>query len=903
MTPEKQVVLIDGSSFLYRAYYGMQPLHAPDGRVVHAVYGFCRMLKKLINTLNSTSMVLVWDSKGPTVRHEFFKEYKATRQAPPRDLFDQKVLIKQFADLIGLTQVEQVGFEADDILGSLARSLSDRDFGVVVVSSDKDLCQLLAPNITIFDSFKDQEITRESFVQKMGFASEKITFYHALLGDASDNIPGVKGIGKQGALELVQQFDSLADLYERLDQVQKPRLQNALRAGKESAFLSYKLFLLQPVNLALNERDFVFDAQKWDQAIPLFQELGFKSLIKNIQTTLPGAEIQNSDDGEPLAQKYIFSCITTRKQLDMVLREIYDRGVVALDTETTGCDARDSALAGVSLCCREGQSWYIPVLHATQEHLPAAEVVPLLAQVVGDVRIKKIMHNAKFDIQVLERAGMVVNGLEFDTMVAARLVLPEWQKVGLKVLSQHFFDERMLTFQEVVEAQKYPDFSHVPLDQATAYAAADAHQTFKLWGVLQEQLEQQGVMSLYRTLEHPLIEILCAMEREGIACDAQVLRTLEEKVSRELVIVEQEIYGLTGALPGSLNLNSPKQLEQLLFGTLQLPPQKMSAKKTGYSTDQEVLEILARQHIVPRLIVRYRELAKLRSTYLVGLVQALHKESQKIHTSFSQTSVATGRLASLSPNLQNIPVQVGEVTVRSAFKAPAGYVFISADYSQIELRVLAHLARDQVLLESFQAERDIHAQTAAKLFGVSLDQVDQNQRQIGKRINFSIMYGLTPYGLSKDLNIAMGEAKRYIDMFFQEYPGVKQWMDVVTQQVLQQGYVTTWFGRKRFIPGIYEKNKSLFEAARRVAINTPAQGTAAEIMKFGMIKLYEKFKQEQLDAQLILQIHDEVIIKVAEPAVERAKDVIKKVLEGVVDWQVPLRVALRVGKTWQDVTK
>jgi DNA polymerase-1 len=513
------------------------------------------------------------------------------------------------------------------------------------------------------------------------------------------------------------------------------------------------------------------------------------------------------------------------------------------------------------------------------------------------------MHNAKFDLAVLRQAGIDVQGLYFDTMIAASLIVPEWQKVGLKALSQTMLNEQMLSFADVVEAQKYPDFSHVPLATAVAYAAADAHQTFKLWRILEGELEKHNVLSLYRDLEHPLLAVLCAMEQEGIPCDCALLGELEEKARKELALVEQEIYGLTGALPGSLNLNSPKQLEQLLFGTLQLPPQKMSAKKTGYSTDQEVLEILAKLHVVPRLILRHRELAKLRGTYLIGLAEAVNKKTQKIHTSFSQTNVATGRLASSNPNLQNIPVQVGEITVRSAFQAPPGYVFISADYSQIELRVLAHLAHDKGLIEAFAADRDIHAQTAAKLFNIAAESVSQEQRQIGKRINFSIMYGLTPYGLSRDLNISATDAKRYIDTFFSQYPGVKIWMDAMTQQAIEKGYVTTWFGRRRFIPGIYEKNKHLFEAARRVAINTPAQGTAAEIMKLGMIRVHERLVRERLDAQLLVQIHDELLIKVTELQVEQAKAIIKETLEQVVTWDVPLRVTMRVGKTWQEVTK
>lgn len=898
----KKLVLIDGSSFLYRAYYGLQPLHTATGQTVQAVYGFCRMIRKLIATLPSEHVVLVWDSKGPTLRHALFEQYKATRQAPPSDLFEQKKYIQQFAELIGLTQIEQPGVEADDLIGSLAHLYAAQQYEIIVVSSDKDLSQLLSQSITIYDSFKERTLTPALFEQEYGFAPAKVPFYYALLGDSSDNIPGVKGIGKKGALDLIQQFESLEDLYNRIDEVSKERTRQALVDNKANAFLSLELFMLRDVPVAIAEQQLVFDPAQWGNARPLFQELGFKSFLKDIDQ-------QNSADNTPvitvsesLAQKYTFSCVTSLDELKQVLEAIRQAGVVAVDTETSGLDPRESHLVGISLCCAPGQAWYIPLAHQ-QECLSIAHVIELVKPLLEDQAVGKIMHNAKFDVLMLRTADIRVRGLIFDTMVAASLIVPDWQSIGLKNLSQAYFDEHMATYKEMVEQQGYSDFSQVPIAQAAQYAAADAHQTLKLWHVLREELREKNLEKLYQTIEHPLIEVLCAMEHEGMCCDAVVLNELEHEVAQQLAAIEQEIYGLTGTMPGTLNLNSPKQLEQLLFGTLQLPPQKKSAKKTGYSTDQEVLEVLAELHAVPRLILRYRELAKLRSTYLAALPETISKKTGKIHTSLSQTNVATGRLASTHPNLQNIPVQTGTVTVRSAFKAPIGYTLISADYSQIELRVLAHLSQDPQLKAAFVHERDIHTQTAAALFELPLDQITHVQRQMGKRINFSIMYGLTPYGLARDLKISPAEAKTYIEKFFAQYAQVQVWMEQVVEQTKHAGYTTTFFGRKRSIPGIYEKNRSLFEAARRVAINTPAQGTAAEIMKLGMIQLHEKLIQNRLDAAIVLQVHDELLIMAADSVAIQVADLAKKTLERAVEWSVPLTVNVRTGKSWQEVTK
>jgi DNA polymerase I len=906
--PKKTLFLIDGSSFLYRAYYSLRPLHTNTGIPVQAVYSFCRMIKKLLATFDPSFIAVVWDSKGKTVRHEMYQEYKATRQEAPTDLFDQKEYIMQFADMIGLKQIHQSGIEADDIMYSLARELTQQHtISVVLVTSDKDMAQALDERIMIFDPFKESTVTRASFEEKMGFPVVKLPFYYALIGDSSDNIPGVRGIGPKGAQELVTTFASLSDLYENIEKVSKLRTQQLLLASKENAFLSEKLFQLHSYPFGLPLEAFSFDPAKWNNARPLFVELGFTSLLKEISTAPTTGTSDIPADGLKSATDYNFKTITTLQELHELCVLLQEKKRFALDTETDGLRPLEINLVGISFCVQEGEAYYIPCGHNTQEsQLPRDTVLLALKPILEDLQYEKYLHNAKFDQLVLYAHGVSLRGIAFDSLIAAKLVIKDWQRPGLKNLSVYYFNEQMLTFEDMVKKQKLKDFSYVPISQATAYAAADAHQTFRLKAILEKELVQEKLHELYADIEAPLIHVLCAMEIEGIYLDAQQLAALNHTVTYNLQMIEKEILLFAGEKHQHINLNSPKQIEQLLFEELQLPPQKKNVKGSGYSTDQEVLEILADMHTVPALILKYRELFKLKSTYIDALPAYMNPKTGRIHTNYNQVAVATGRLASSEPNLQNIPTASSSSmagAIRAAFKPKPGHVFLSADYSQIELRVLAQVSQDPNLVAAFLAGHDIHAQTAASLFEVPLDQVTTEQRQVGKRINFSILYGLTPYGLSKDLKISFKDAKTYIEKYFAQYPAVSAWMEQVISATKEKGYVQTVWGRRRYIPGIYERNKSLYEEARRVAINTKAQGTAAEVMKIGMINLHNAFIEQSLDAQILLQIHDELLITVHESLIETVDALTKKTLESVVDWNVPLVVSTRWGRNWHEVSK
>lgn len=895
----KTIYLIDGSSFLYRAYYGTRPLHTPQGVPVQAVYSFCRMIKKLVDTFDPKYLVLVWDSKGPTTRHAMYKEYKATRQEPPSDLFAQKEYITKFAELIQLHQFAQQGLEADDLMYSLAKERSEQGDTVVLVTSDKDMGQALNEHTVLYDAFKDLVIDQAAFQEKMGFPSSKLPFYFALLGDTSDNIPGVRGIGEKTATELVKQFESLEDLYLHLDNVERNKVRELLATQRENAFLSQKLFLLQYNPTHLTKKELAFDKVNWVHARPLFRDLNFKSLLKDIEEAIP-LEVKAAK-----LNAYSFKAVTTQEELQAVCAELKQKKVFALDTETTGLDSLQDPMIGLSVSATEGTSYYIPFGHHTIEpQLTREEVLSSLKPIFEDGTIKKYLHHVKFDALVLHAAGVTLNGVAFDSMIAANLLTEDWQRISLKYLSEYYFDEPMLTFADVVTNQKRKDFSYVPIAQATQYAAADAHQTLKLTKELERELTDEPVLKkLYDTIEFPLVAVLTQMEEDGVFVDVGIVAQLGTRVDKEIELITTEILTSVGKEKAEINLNSPKQIEQLLFYELKLPPQKKSAKGTGFSTDQEVLELLAPMHPVPALILKYRELFKLKSTYIDALPIYVNPTTGRVHTTFNQVAVATGRLASSDPNLQNIPASGIGVEIRAAFKPEEGHSFISADYSQIELRVLAELSQDKNLVNAFLSNRDVHTETAALLFGMPFEKVTNEQRQIGKRINFSILYGLTPFGLSKDLGIPFKDAKQYITTYFEQYPGVSAWMEGVVEETKKHGYVQTYWGRRRYIPAIYEHNKPLYEEARRVAINTKAQGTAAEIMKLGMINLDKALRARDFDAHMVLQIHDELLISVDDAQKEEVEKLVKKTLESVVDWGVPLKVTTRFGKDWKEVTK
>lgn len=913
---EKSVFLIDGSSFLYRAYYGLRPLHTSKGKTVQAVYGFCRMIKKLIDTYAVKYLVVVWDSKGQTDRQKIYEQYKATRQSAPSDLFEQKEYIQKFVNLVQIEQLELAGAEADDLMYSLAKKVNKKGYDAVIVSSDKDMRQAINDCTFVLDPFKDSFMDLQACHERYGFNVNKLPFYFAVLGDASDNIPGVKGIGQKGATELVQMFDSLSDLYQNLEKVSKERTRMLLEQSKENAFLSEQLFLLKTYDIATDIKDIEFDLKNWAGALSLFQELEFKSLVLDIEKNYGKKSDQKWIEAAiPLEEKYQFVLIDSEEKLIELCQKLQEHKAFAIDTETTGLDPMQSQLVGISICYQEGISFYIPFGHQLEQQqslfiggsseLPQLNkdlVFSYLKPIFEDNSMQKFLHNAKFDQLVLMQSGINLRGVSFDTMIAASLVLKEWEKKGLKDLSRQIFEEDMMSYVDIIKKHQALDFSYIPLTDSTIYAAADAHQTFKLASYLQKELKDKGLDKLFYEIEMPVHEVLVKMQHEGINCDPDILSTLGFKIFADLSKIEAEVFAIIGR---NINLNSHKQIRELLFEELKLTPHGKSNKGNVFSTDAQVLEKLAGEHVVPRMILKYRELYKLKSTYVDALPTYINPKTGKIHSSWNQTLVATGRLSSSDPNLQNIPRdgQGYGVDVRSAFKAQEGWSFVAADYSQIELRILAEFSEDKYLMDAFLKNKDIHIQTAAKLFDIEERLVTSDQRSIGKRINFSVLYGLTPYGLSRDMQVSYSEAKKYIDRYFEKYADVQKWMDEIVVLSQERGYTETLFHRRRYVPGIYEKNKTLFELARRIVINTPAQGTASEITKLGMIAFQKALSSLGLKAKILLQIHDELLVSCPDFEVKRVEELLKSCLESVVNFKIPLIVSTKIGKSWRDVTK
>lgn len=898
MTKEqKRIFIIDGSSFLYRAYYAIRPLHTKNGMAVNAVYGFCRMIKKLLDAFDPRYMVVVWDCGGKTTRHTMYPAYKEKRQCPPTDLIVQKELIREFIKTISLPMLEQYGVEADDLMHVLTQKAVAKEFDVVVVSTDKDMGQLVNDKVILYDAFKQEFLDTATLTQKYGFPPSKIAFYFSLLGDTSDNIPGVKGVGEKTATELVKQFESLEDLYKNIEKVSSETLRNKLLTNKDNAFLSHQLFLLQDIPVQEDPNTYTFNKEQWPQARDFFTSLEFKTLVKELPSSATLAK--------ECIQNYATITITTEEQLVALCNEIKNKKVFAFDAETHGVRPLQDDPVGFCICVEEGISYYIPFGHETGERqLPKEYVLKTLKPLFEDATIKKYMHHAKFDMLVLYSQGIYVKGLAFDTIIAASIVRRNNEKINLKTLSELYLNEPMPTYSDVVTAKGYKSFAKVPLSQATIYGAADAHQTLRLVPILQEALKRDNLETLYYTIELPLVEVLLAMEANGIYANNATLTLLGEHLNNDLTHLHRRIIELLGPDFNTVNLNSPKQVEQILFEHLQLPRGKKTTGKTGYSTDQEVLQELSAHHEVPKLISKYRELFKLKSTYIESLPTYINPKTGNIHTNYNQTVVTTGRLSSSDPNLQNIPVtsEIG-ISLRTAFQANKDTLYLSADYSQIELRVLAHLSGDNALKAAFLEKIDIHAQTASYLFDVPLDQVAHEQRQTGKRINFSILYGLTPYSLAKDLKIPFKEAEQFIARYFEKYNGVAEWIQKTIEKTKECGYTETLWGRKRYVPGIYERNKNSYDAAVRIAVNTPVQGTQAELIKLGMIQLYTALQQKSPATKMLLQIHDELLLQVPEEQIIHVTEITHNILQNVVQWDIPLVVTTRAGKNWQEATK
>ncbi|MFN3396587.1 MAG: DNA polymerase I [Thermodesulfovibrionales bacterium] len=871
--------LIDGNSYVYRAFYAIRGLQNSKGFPTNAIYGFTNMLLKIIKEKRPDGIAISFDSPVPTERHRLFEAYKAQRPETPGDLVRQLPYIRKIIDALNIKVFEIPGYEADDILCTIAKKASEKGIDVFIVTADKDMLQIINEKINIYDPMKDRILNSDYVKERYGVTPERIPELMALSGDTVDNIPGVKGIGEKTAQELLKDFASLNELIQHPEKIKKERIRNLIKENIELIKLSRELAIIKAdVPLEFDTSEFAVKEPKWQDLLTLFRDLEFVSLMKLIPTT----EVRRE-----------YETIMRIDELNNLINSI-DKPF-AIDIETTGRDTIRDIIVGLALCADKGKAFYIPFGHlGLQGQINRKEGITVLRKLLENEEIPKIGHNLKFDISFLKKEGVNVKGMLYDTMIASYLLNPNRPNHNLEEVAFEYLSYRKKTFPEVIG--KRTSFAEVPIEEATAYASEDAALAYELKEILFPRLEEEGLKGVYREIEMPLIDILIDMEMAGFMIDVDKLRYMSKEIERELESIQRRIYFLSGE---EFNINSPKQLSRVLFQSLGLKPGKKT--KTGFSTELSVLEELAEFHELPREILNYRSLSKLKSTYtdvLPGLVNPL---TGRVHTSFNQTVTATGRLSSSEPNLQNIPVR-GEWgrRIREAFIAWHGNLILSADYSQIELRILAHLSNDRNLIDAFLSDTDIHSRTASELFNVDIDSVTQDMRRVAKTVNFGVVYGISPFGLSEALNISREEAKRYIDGYFERHKGVKDYIERTLKEAYESGYVKTMFGRKRPIPELKSKTSSTRQLGERLAINSPIQGTAADIIKIAMINIWRAIREKGLKTRMILQVHDELVFEVPEEEAEEMSKLVRDKMEGVVRLSVPLKIEAGIGKNWAE---
>ena len=884
----QEIYLIDGSSYIYRAYHAIAPLSSSKGQPTHAVLGFINMVKRLIREKNPAFLAIAFDSHGPVFRHQLYQAYKANRPPMPDDLRLQIPWIKKFVAASNILTLEERGVEADDIIASAATHFTAEGYRVIIVSGDKDLLQLVNEYVVMWDPMKDRVMDRDAIHRKYALYPERLLDLFALVGDSSDNVPGVPGIGPKTAEKLINTYGSLEGLYQHTEELKQSRVKERLIENKESAFLSRQLISLKTdVVIPRQLASYAIGDPNNQELAELYTELEFSSLLKGVDTS------------EPVSTHGFFT-VRNREQLAAMVSELENTEILVVDTETTALNPRTAGLVGISLCNSLHKAWYIPIGHLdNQGKLAAGQlstdvVKEALRPFLISPTILKIGHNLKYDITVLKQQwGIDFGGELADTLIAAYLTESGGRSLKLDDLCQAR-GLRLTTFAEVTAGDKREGcFAYVDVEKAGIYSCEDVYGALLLWREFAPLLEEKGLNDLFRRVEMPIVTILAEMEIAGICIDSAVLDVLSREFTLKLATLEGEIYKSAGH---AFNINSPRQLAQVLFVEQGLAHGRKT--KTGFSTDVGVLEKLAQKHELPALVLEFRTIAKLLSTYVEKLSQLKDPVTGRIHTSFNQAVAATGRLSSSDPNLQNIPIRSEEGSrIREAFVPGEGMVFLAADYSQIDLRVLAHYSKDAALMGAFRAGEDVHARTAAEIFGVSPLLVTSEMRRVAKSINFGIVYGMSSFGLSNQLDIGRKEAQRFIDRYFALYTGVKCFMEDIVRQAQDSGYVTTLLGRRRSVPDINTKNRTQREFAERMAINTPIQGTAADIIKLAMIECRKAIHSAGLSARMLLQIHDELVFELPEEAVDATLPLVREAMEKAMLLDVPLVVNVTVGRS------
>ena len=927
MNDKKHIYLVDGSTYIFRAYHALPPLtRKSDGFPVGAISGFCNMLDKLIKdereNNNLTHLLVIFDASGKTFRNDIYPEYKANRSSPPEDLIPQFPIIRKATDAFNVNHVEMLGYEADDLIASYAKAAIDEKMKVTIVSSDKDLMQLVKEDVSMLDTMKNRLIQKNEVIEKFGVEPKKVIDVQSLAGDSIDNIPGVPGIGIKTAALLINEYDNLDNLLEKASNIKQNKRRESLIEFADQARLSRELVTLkEDVKLPIPIKDIEIQSFDPKKLISFLKGMEFKTLtekkarefnlnLEDVETEElelefnKEKEVETETKNEKDFNKFDYkeySTIINKNELDKWKRKITEKGYVAIDTETDSLNAIQANLIGFSLATGINEACYIPIKHDNADkQIHIDDATDFLKSINEDPSILKIFHNKKYDALVLDKYNIKVNSYD-DTMLISYSLGSGGTRHSLDFLAKKYMSHSAISFKEIAGSGKsQKSFNEISINEASIYAAEDADITFRLWKILRPRLMNEKISSVYETIERPLAKVIMDMEKNGVCVDEKILKELSIKFENDIKRIEKECFEIVG---NEFNLGSPKQIGEILFDKLKIK----GGKKTpsgAWSTDAETLNFLASSgNILPKLLLEWRGLSKLKSTYTDALPNFINKNTKRIHTSYSMSSTSTGRLSSSDPNLQNIPIKNDEgKMIRSAFIADEGYSLISADYSQIELRIIAHISDDNNLKNAFKNNIDIHSLTASEVFGVPIEDMSQDIRRKAKAINFGIIYGISPFGLSNQLDISRSEASDYIRSYFEKFPSIRDYMESTKEFAKNNGFVKTLFGRKCIIDDTGNRGPGGKAFMERAAINAPIQGTAADIIKRAMIKIPKNLKKENLETKMIMQVHDELVFETKDSEIEKTMSiVIKEMSEAhkpVVDLSVDLKVEAASGKNW-----
>ena len=887
---ENPLILIDGSSYLYRAYHALPPLMSSKNQPTGAIRGVISMINKILLDHPNSPLAVIFDAKGKTFRHEMYKDYKANRPPMPEDLVKQIEPINQIVEALGIKLLSIKGVEADDVIGTLAKEASEAGLDTVISTGDKDMTQLVNKHIKVVNTMSNELLDEKGVENKFGVKPELIIDYLALVGDTSDNVPGVEKVGPKTAVKWLIEYGSLDEIIKNAEKISGKVGEN-LRNGLSQLHVSKELVTIKKdVSLEVGVKDLMVGKRNKKLLEEIYTELEFKAWLEK-------EEAPEKEAKEEVTKESKYELITKIKQLESWVTKIKKSSLLALDTETTGLDYMDAKLVGISLSVKSGEAAYIPLGHQEEEQLDVNVVLKKLKPILESKKTKIVGQNIKFDRNILTRHGINLASFENDTMLMSYVLNSTATRHNLDALAQYYLKYKTTTFEDVAgKGVKQVTFDLVPMDQAVHYASEDADITYRLHEELKSRLAKEPVLNtLLEEVEIPLITVLSDMEQAGTLVNERVLKAQSKNFSERITKLETEAYELAGQ---EFNLGSPKQLQEIFFEKLKYPVlQKTPGGQP--STAENVLQQLSEDYELPKIILEHRTLSKLKSTYTDKLPSQISPSTGRIHTSFNQTGTSTGRLSSSDPNLQNIPIRTEDGRrIRQAFEAPNGYQLISADYSQIELRVIAHLSKDEGLLKAFKEGQDIHSSTASEVFGVDLQEVEPDQRRGAKAINFGLIYGISAFGLSKQLGINRNLAAEYMDIYFSRYPRVRKYMNKTKTEAKKTGYVETLYGRRLYLPEISTGNAIRRQAAERVAINAPVQGTAADIMKKAMLSVNDSLKKQKIDAKLILQVHDELVVESHEKDTEKVTKILTDSMSKAAKLSVPLEVEIGIGKNW-----